>query len=57
MKNIIQINRSIKTFVTIVVCLLMASACDDIDETNRVTIGNMEEYKIEGNDVSKRIAN
>lgn len=55
MKNIIQIIRSIKTFVTIVVCLLMASACDDIDETNRVTIGNMEEYKIEGNDVTVEV--
>ena len=55
MKNIIQINRSIKTIVTIVVCLLMASACDDIDETNRVTIGNMEEYKIEGNEVTVEV--
>ena len=55
MKNIIQIIRSIKTFVPIVVCLLMASACDDIDETNRVTIGNMEEYKIEGNDVTLEV--
>lgn len=55
MKNIIQIIRSIKTFVPIVACLLMASACDDIEETNRVTIGNMEEYKIEGNDVTVEV--
>ena len=55
MKNIIQIIRSIKTFVPIVACLLMASACDDIDETNRVTIGKMEEYKIEGNDVTVEV--
>ena len=55
MKNIIQIFRSIKIFVPIAACLFMASSCDDIDDMKRVTIGNMEEYKIEGDNITVEV--
>ncbi len=48
MKLINKINISFNHLFPIVVCLLTLSACDDIDEADRITIGEIGEYQIVG---------